>query len=32
MEKLDTWNDREVTPDILAKLADRLAALSDIEL
>lgn len=32
MEKLDTWNDREVTPDFLSKLADRLAALSDVEL
>ena len=32
MDKIDTWNDRELTPDFLGKLADRLAALSDVEL
>lgn len=32
MEKIDTWNDKELTPAILGKFADRLAALSDVEL
>ena len=32
MEKLDTWNNKELTPAILGKFADRLTALNDIEL
>ena len=36
MEKLDTpidtWSDKELTPAILGKFADRLAALDGVEL
>lgn len=32
MEPIDTWNNKELSPQILGKFAARLESLSDIEL